>query len=113
MIRTLVLVLAMLGGQPQTEWLKAGDVKTPHGFAWQRDTWTVTDEEKQRGCWVAATWFDRHLVEIRCPAPFSPYGVTWQRFCVVKADERVTRVQVLKASRDLVRCEIERKEPPR
>ena|SRR5436309_9887099 len=106
------IVMLLLAAQPVTEWLKAADVKTPHGFAWQRDTWVVTDAEAARGCWIAATWFDRHLVEVRCPEPFSPLGATWQRFCVVKKGERVTRVEVLKESRDLVRCEIA-PEPPR
>lgn len=74
-----------------------------------RDTWVLTEREQAAGCFVAATWFADHLVQVNCPAPFNPYGVTWHRYCVVKTGERLERAKVLilrDGRRQLWVCEV-------
>lgn len=93
-------------GKWRWEWAKPDEIQV-------RDTWVLTERETQAHCFVAVTWFDDHLVQIHCPAPFSPYGVTFHRFCVVKPDQRLVRAKVVimkDGVRDLWTCEVTTKE---
>lgn len=95
-------------GKITWEWAKPSEAP-------QRDTWVLTEAEAKYGCSVSLTVFNHHLVEVRCPAPFSPYGVTWYRYCVVKPDERFERAKIIVARRgkpvdhDLMECEVSKR----
>lgn len=62
---------------------------------------SLTEHQRTRGCWWNFT-LDDGLAEIRCPAPFSPYGVTWVRHCV---DPTRPEVVIRKADRMEIGCQ--------
>lgn len=92
----LLLVLMQQGVQDVPGYGSyAWEWESPYSVSvWKRDTYVLTDAESAHGCFVSATWFDRHMVEIRCPA-FSPFGVDIQRFCVVHSGETLVRAKLV------------------
>ncbi len=89
-------------GDYRWEWATASESPT-------REDWEPNAVEHQAGCFIAATWFDERMVQLNCPAPFSPYGVTFLRYCVVKPNQRLVRAKVIvqkDGTRTLWSCEV-------
>ena len=106
----MFLCVMLLLQTVQWEWVKPSEVLT-------RDTYVLRQVEADHRCWVSTTWFEDRMIEIRCPQPFSPYGVSWSKWCVVHEDETLKRakVRVVKGEAspkhrdELLSCEVEKK----